>query len=131
MCISFCTFVISLIAPPSAAFGARLKDTVIAGNCPWCIIDSASVVVSKCENALNGTALLKVELVVPAEVAPLLEFAFTVLDVSALIGGVNVFADAVNKTELVRAFDPADVEPLPDYEVAAAPVVPEADPERI
>jgi hypothetical protein len=103
---------------------------VIAGNCPWCIIDSGSVVVSKCENALNGTALLKVELVVPAEVAPLLEFEFAVLDVRALIGGVNVFADAVNKTELVSAFDPADVEPLPDDEVAAAPVVPDADPDR-
>ena len=32
MCISCCTFVISEIAPPSAAFGARLKDTVIAGK---------------------------------------------------------------------------------------------------
>ena len=34
MCISFCTLVIAEIAPPSAAFGARLKETVIAGNCP-------------------------------------------------------------------------------------------------
>ncbi len=92
-------------------------------------MESASVVVAKCENALNGTAELNAELVVPAEVAPLLEFEFTVLHVSALTGGVNVFADAVNKGEVVIALDPADVEPLPEEELAPAPVVPVADPD--
>src|SRR3981189_1728858 len=93
MCISCCTFVISEIAPPSAAFGARLKDTVIAGNCPWCVIDSGSVVVSKCEKALKGTALLVVELVAPADVDPRLDVEVVVLDVSAFGGGVRVFPD--------------------------------------
>jgi hypothetical protein len=32
------------MAPPSAAFGARLKETVIAGNWPWWVIESGSVV---------------------------------------------------------------------------------------
>ena len=34
MCMSFCTLVMAEIAPPSAALGARLKETVMAGNCP-------------------------------------------------------------------------------------------------
>ena len=34
MFMSFCTLVIAVIAPPSAALGARLKETVIAGNWP-------------------------------------------------------------------------------------------------
>jgi hypothetical protein len=122
--MSFCTFVISEIAPPNAAFGARLNETVIAGNCPWCVIESASVVVSKCEKALNGTALLVVELVAPADVAPLLELDVTVLDVSAFAGGVSVFADGVNNADPVSAFEPADVEPLPEEEEAAAPLWP-------
>ena len=92
-------------------------------------MESASVVFSKCEKALNGTAALYAELVVPAEVAPLLEVEFTVLDVSAFTGGVKVFADAVYKGEVVIALEPAEVEPLPEEEVAAAPVVPAADPD--
>jgi hypothetical protein len=64
-------------------------------------------------------------------VDPLLEVEFTVLDVSALIGGVNVLADAVYNAEVVIAFEPAEVEPFPEEDVAAAPVVPEADPDRI
>ena len=34
----------SVIALPSAALGARLKETVTAGNWPWCVIASGSVV---------------------------------------------------------------------------------------
>ena len=74
---------------------------------------------------------MKVELVAPAEVAPLLDVEFTVLEVNALIGGVSVFAEAVNKTDPVRAFDPAELEPLPEEDVAAAPVVPDAEPDLI
>ena len=58
-------------------------------------MESCSVFVSKCENAPSGTALLIAELVVPAELAPLLEVAFDVLEVSAFAGGVSVFADGV------------------------------------
>src|ERR1700723_1637899 len=123
--MSFCTLVISVIAPPRAAFGPRLKETVIAGNWPWCVMASGSVVVSKCEKALKGTALLKAELVAPAEVAPLLEVDVEVLDVSAFTGGVSVFADGVKSAEVVSAFEPAEEEPF-EVEVAAAPLVPAA-----
>jgi hypothetical protein len=67
----------------------------MAGNCPWWLIESDSVVVSKCEKALSGTALLVAELFVPAEVAPLLDEAVEVLAESAFTGGARVFADEV------------------------------------
>src|SRR5260370_37230525 len=47
MCMSFWVFSMAVMAPPSEAFGARLNETVIDGNCPWCVIESGSVVVSK------------------------------------------------------------------------------------
>jgi hypothetical protein len=125
MCISFCTFVISEIAPPRAAFGARLNETVIAGNCPWCVIESASVVVSKWENALNGTALLVDELVAPADVEP--PGTPDVSDCSAFTGGVSVLADGVNRAEPVSAFEPAELDPRPDDDDAGAPLVPAAE----
>ena len=80
------------MAPPSAALGARLKETVIAGNCPWWLIDSGSVFNSKCENALSGTALLFAELVTVAALLPLLDVLFEAVGVSAFTGGVNVLA---------------------------------------
>ena len=42
---------------PSAAPGARLNEMVTQGNWPWWFTDSGSVPVSKCVNALNGTAV--------------------------------------------------------------------------
>ncbi len=45
------------MAEPSAAFGARLNETVAAGNCPWWVIESGWVVVWTLANALSGTAL--------------------------------------------------------------------------
>ena len=68
--MSFCVLSTAVMASPSAALGERLNDTVIAGNWPWWLIESASVVFSKREKALSGTALLMAELVVPAEFAP-------------------------------------------------------------
>jgi hypothetical protein len=47
-----------------------------------------------------------------------------VLDVSAFTGGASVFADGVNNAVPVSAFDPADVEPLPDEDEAGAPLRP-------
>ena len=88
-------------------------------------MESASVLVSKCEKALSGTALALVELVVPADVAPWLEVVVEELKVSALVGGVKVFAEAVYSTEVVVAFEPAEVEPFP-VELAGAPLVPAA-----
>src|SRR5580704_9068294 len=63
MCMSCCTLSIAVMALPRAALGARLKETVTAGNCPWWLMDSASVARWKWVNVLRGTALLIVELV--------------------------------------------------------------------
>jgi hypothetical protein len=70
--------------------------------------------------------LLVVELVLPADVAPLLDVAVGVLDVKALGGAFKVLAVGVYIAEVVKALEPADVEPLP-LEVAAAPLVPDAE----
>ena len=122
--MSFCTLSTAVIALPSAPFGARLKDTVTAGNCPWWLMESGSVVCSKCEKALSGTALLVTELVAPAEFAPVpsVEKAF---DESAFEGGARVFADGVYCAELVSAFDPAEDDPEDAKDVdAPAPLAP-------
>ena len=85
---------------------------------------SASVVFSKWENALSGTALLIVELVAPADLAPL----FDVEDVpgeSALAGGARVFAAGVYSAEDVSALEPAADAPEAANEVEApVPVAP-------
>ena len=70
-------------------------------------MESASVVFSKCEKALRGTALLTLELVAPAEFAPLFEVE-DALGESAFPGGASVFADGVNGAEAVSALDPAE-----------------------
>ena len=45
------------------------------------------------------------------------------LAVNAFTGGVRVLAEGVYNAEPVRALDPAEVDPFPDEDVAAAPVV--------
>ena len=115
----------AVIASPSEAFDERLNDAVMAGNWPWCVITSGSVVLSKCEKALSGTALLIAELVAPAETAPTLgvEFGF---GESAFVGGVRVLAEGVKSWEAVSAFDPAEDDPEDAKDEAApAPVAPE------
>jgi hypothetical protein len=65
------------------------------------------------------------ELVVPAEVAPLLDVAVEVLAESALAGGARVFADGVNCAEAVSAFEPAEDAPEEaNEEEAPVPVAP-------
>jgi hypothetical protein len=65
-----------------------------------------------------------VELVVPAEIAPLFDVEGVVGE-SALVGGVRVFADGVYSAEDVRALDPAADDPEDAKEVAApVPVAP-------
>ena len=89
-------------------------------------MESASVVFSKCENALSGTALLLAELVAPAELAPLLDEALEALVESAFAGGARVFAAGVYCAEAVSAFDPAEEDPEDAKdEEAPAPVAPE------
>jgi hypothetical protein len=64
------------------------------------------------------------ELVVPAEFAPVLD-AVEALGESALAGGASVFADGVYCAELVSAFDPAaDAPEDANEEDAPAPVAP-------
>jgi hypothetical protein len=66
-----------------------------------------------------------VELVAPAELAPLFEVE-EVLGESAFAGGASVLAEGVNRAEPVSAFDPAEEDPEDANEVeAAAPVAPE------
>ena len=84
------------------------------------------MVFSKCAKALRGTALLVLELVAPAEAAPLLDVAVDVLAVRAFAGGAKVFADGVYSAEPVSAFDPAEEE-LEDAkeETVPAPLAPD------
>ena len=126
MCMSFCALLTAVMALPRDALGARLNDTVIAGNCPWWVMASASVVFSKCATALSGTALLIVELVAPAEPAPLLDVAVEVLEERALAGGARLLAAGVYRAEPVRLFDPAEADPEAAKDVEApAPLAPE------
>ena len=112
------------MASPNAALGARLNETVIAGNCPWWLMESASVVFSKCEKALSGTALLMAELGAPAEDAPLFDVE-AVVGVSAFAGGARVFAAGVYSADEVTEFDPAEADPEDANEVEApVPVAP-------
>ena len=87
---------------------------------------SGSVVFSKCAKALSGTASLEAELVMPAELAPLLDVAVEMLANSAFTGGVSVFAAGVYSADDVSAFDPAegDAEDA-NVAAAAAPLAPD------
>ena len=124
MCMSFCTLLTAVMALPNAAFDARLNDTVIAGNWPWWLMESGSVVFSKCVKALSGTALLMAELVEPAEFAPVLE-GVEALAESAFVGGASVFAEGVKSADEVNALDPADDDPEDaNEEDAPVPVAP-------
>ena len=54
--MSFCTCSIAFVASPSEALGARLKEIVTTGNCPWWLTDNGAVRDSQCVKALSGTA---------------------------------------------------------------------------
>src|SRR6185437_16054157 len=120
----FCAFSMAVMALPRAAFDARLNETVTAGNWPWWLIDSASVVLKKWLKALSGTALLRV--VVVAVFGELVPEALVLLPVSTLVGGLKIPDDGVYNTPVVVAFDPAeaDAEEANDEE-APAPDAPE------
>jgi hypothetical protein len=89
------------------------------------LIERYSDLVSKCENAPRGTALLFTELLATAELAALLELVADALEVRAFGGGERVFGDAVYSAEVVKALEPAEVEPFPVV-LAGAPEVPDA-----
>jgi hypothetical protein len=67
-----------------------------------------------------------VELVAPAELAPLFDVE-DVLGDSAFVGGTRVFADGVYRAEDVNALDPAADAPEEANEVAAPAPVASAD----
>ncbi len=88
-------------------------------------MESASVVFSKWEKALSGTALLMAELVMPAEFAPVLDVE-EALGESAFRGGARVFAAGVYSAEVVSALDPAEDDPEEaNEEEAPVPLAPE------
>src|ERR1039458_7565506 len=87
-------------------------------------MESASVVFSKCEKALSGTALLMAELVAPAEFAPLFDVE-DVLGESAFAGGASVFADGGYCAAVGSPLDPAGDDPeVAKEEEAPVPVGP-------
>ena len=89
-------------------------------------MESDSLARWKWVNALNGTALLIVELevVLAEEFVP--ELADPLLGASAFKGALSTPEDGVYITEVVVAFDPADEDPDAEKEVEApGPEVPE------
>ena len=84
---------------------------VTAGNCPWWLMESGSVVFSICVNALSGTALARVG---AGGRTGWSVFVRVVLDadVSAFVGRRSGrWTTAYRAAEVVVAFDPADDEP--------------------
>src|SRR5580704_13866446 len=55
MPISCCTLLTAFTASPSDALGAKLKDRVTTGNCPWWFTVIGTVVCSARVKALSGT----------------------------------------------------------------------------
>src|SRR6202162_6736788 len=82
----------AVTASLKAAPGARLKESVITGNCPWCVMVSGPDFVSQCVKALSGTdrALVRVEVavVVPAVVIVVAPEVVPVPDVIPKVEGV-------------------------------------------
>src|SRR5579863_10114903 len=122
-------FSISVIALPSDASGARLKETVTEGNCPWWLIESASVMGTAAVKALRGitfapTDAVSVLGVVPEVVPPVADEPLVeIAPASTLAGWVRTPEVGVYFTDVVTAFDPAAAEADEEKEVAApAPV---------
>ena len=111
------TLLISFIAVPKAACGARLKDTVTAGNWPWWLIESASVVGVIVANVLSGTELL------PAAAVLALAVPIAVAPARTLLGVVKSPEEGVYLTPPVRALEPAAADAEDENDVVAeAPV---------
>src|SRR5580692_2370275 len=53
---SFWILSIAAVASPKEAPGARLKEIVTTGNCPWRFTESGALLSSKWVKALRGTA---------------------------------------------------------------------------
>src|SRR3979409_2222619 len=105
------TFSTAVIALPRAAPGARLKDTVTEGNCPWWLMESGEFTLSKCVNALSGTGLAEAELVLAFDALVAVVAVAPTPEVRAFSGGVRTPDEGVNFTEAVRALEPAAADP--------------------
>src|SRR5690242_9002773 len=70
MCRSFLTRSTALMASPSETPGARLKDSVTTGNCPWCVIAIGTATVCVLLKALSGITLPLGNACVDAGAAP-------------------------------------------------------------
>src|ERR1700704_3130449 len=116
----------AVMALPRAAPGARLKDTVTEGNCPWWLMESGDLTLSKHVNALSGTALAGEELVLAFDALVAAVAVAPTPELRAFSGGVRTPEEGVNFTEAVRAFEPAAADPdAAKEEKAGAPVAPE------
>src|SRR6516164_8243497 len=116
-CISSTTLLISLMAVPSDACGAKLNETVTAGNWPWWLMESASVVGAMLAKVLRGTAFAAVELV------RVLVVPMAVVVPITLFGVVISPEDGVYLTPAVSAFEPAAADADDENDVTApAPV---------
>ena len=94
------------IAVPSEACGARLNETVTAGNWPWCVIDSGCVVIATCANVESGTVFAS--WVVLRRLGP-----DAPVPVSAVGIGASTLLDGVGASKIaaVSAFVPAEAAP--------------------
>ena len=101
-----------------------MNETVTEGNCPWWLMDRASLVRSIRVNAPKGTALLIAAVVDVLGVVPVGDELL--LCESAPKGGPRTPEEGVYGSVVVVAFDPAEAEPEDENELAAAgPEVPE------
>src|SRR5579863_7721735 len=96
------TLSIFVIADPSDVFDDRLNETVTDGNCPWWLIERASVVCEAWVKALSGIALDPTEGTMA--LAPLMVPASTVA------GEFRAPEAGVYLTEAVSALEPAAAE---------------------
>src|SRR5580700_4960740 len=110
--ISFCICSIALVASPSEAFGARLKEIVTTGNCPWWFTDRGAVRDSKCVKALSGTAAPFSAVITAGLEEPVLAFEFVPV-------GPEVLEDVLDEPTVTTPFDATPDEELD--EVAEAP----------
>src|SRR5580698_5035270 len=126
------TFSMSSMAVPSEALFPRLKETVTEGNCPWWLMESASVMVEAWVKALRGIAFAPTEAmavlgVVPAADPPLTdELPAPAVPESTEAGGLRTADEGVYLVDAVSALEPAAAEADEENDVAApAPLAPD------
>ena len=116
----------AVMASPSAAFGARLNETVMAGNCPWWVIESGSVVFSKVREGAEGHGVAHGRTGRAGRAAPVLDVRRGARRERIRGGRRAYWPTAYRAPKPVSAFEPAEEDPDDANEVEApAPVAPE------